>query len=126
MFPTVDRRFLVASTLCVAVALESAVAISQPASARAFLTPAQAIDVLADGQPWSATFGDSMRAKLTFNKNGTGVLQGPVTLAAKWEIKGQDVCLSVRFAFTRCLRFRMVDGVIEGYHGETLGPRLSR
>lgn len=91
-----------------------------------FLAPSQAVKVLMDGHPWLAEATNRPRAKMTLNADGTGLFEGPGTFPMSWEIKGQDICLNLRIAGVRCLRFRQVAGGFEGYMGQTLDLKLSR
>lgn len=113
----------------VAMASAASLSASSPAygqGATEFLSPTQAVQVLTDGRPWSATTADGKRANMTFNKDGTGSFEGPITLSTSWEIKGQEICVNLRIAAAKCLRFRRVAGGLEGYQGPILDLRLSR
>lgn len=93
-----------------------------------FLAPAQAVQVLMDGQPWSAQAANGRNIKITLNKDGTGSAQGPMPfpLSVSWEVKGEAVCLNVGPAGTKCLRFRKVADGFEGWLGNQVDLRLTR
>ena len=104
---------------------------TMPAAAQiapqAFLAPTQVVKFLMDGRPWLVEASNRPRAKMTLNADGTGSFEGPGTIPMSWEIKGQDICLNLRIAGVRCLRFRQVaGGGFEGYLGQTLDLKLSR
>ena len=121
--PPLIQRF------AIAIASTAGLGASNPAYgqvAAGFLSPTQAVHVLADGQPWSVATADGKRANMTFNKDGTGSFEGPITLSTSWEIKGQEICVNLRIAGVKCLRFRRVVSGLEAYQGSTLDLRLSR
>lgn len=121
--PPLIQRF------AMAIASATGLSASSPAYgqvAAEFLSPTQAVQVLADGRPWSATTADGKRANMVFNKDGTGSFEGPITLSTSWEIKGQEICVNLRIAGVKCLRFRRVVSGLEAYQGPTLDLRLSR
>ncbi len=114
-----DTKVLIVSLLVTAV----------PATgfaAQDYLPPSQAARMLADGQPWNAELPDGKKARLTFNADGTGSFEGPITISTSWAIKGDNLCVNLRIAGTRCLRFRQVTGGFQAYQGEAADLRLTR
>lgn len=95
------------------------------AQAGEFLAPTEAVKVIIDGKPWSALSGEGRSATITLNRDGTGTLQGPITLSISWEVKGHDVCLNLKVDLL-CLRFRPIAGGYAGYKGQKLDLTLSR
>lgn len=116
------RVFVIVAALEIAT---GSAALGQPTSGE-FLPPAQAARLLIEGQTWSALTSSNREAKVTFNKDGTGRFEGPMTLTTSWEIKGQEICLSISIVGTKCLRFRQTSRGLDGYVGQTLDLRLSR
>lgn len=101
---------------------------SAPALAQQFLRPADAVRLIMDGRPWSAQASDGKTLKITLNRDGTGSAQGPMpfALSVSWEVKGEDVCLHIGPAGTKCVRFRQVAGGFEGFAGGRLDLTLQR
>jgi hypothetical protein len=88
----------------------------QPAE---FMTPQQAIKGVMDGRPWLATTAEGRDMQATFNADGSASIKGPfpVPMSGSWVVKGQDICLTVSMAGTKCLRFRTVAGGFDGWVG---------
>ena len=93
---------------------------------REFLRPAQAAKMLADSRPWAATRVDGREAKVTFNADGTGTFEGPMTLSTNWTIKGDDVCITMNVIGVKCHRFAKVSGGLDGYLDGAVDLRLRR
>lgn len=98
---------------------------AQPAAP--FLPPDVAVARLVDGRAWSATTGDGKRMSVTFNRDGTSSLSGPMPLAiqATWVAKGEAICLSGPMG-AKCLRFRQIAAGYEGWLGDKLEMTLAR
>ena len=93
---------------------------------REFLRPAQAAKMLADSRPWAATRMDGREAKITFNPDGTGMFDGPMTLTTKWTIKGEDICITMSVMGVKCHRFARVSGGLDAYTDGAVELRLRR
>lgn len=93
---------------------------------REFLRPAQAAKLLADSRPWAAKGPDGREAKITFNQDGTGTFEGPVTLSSKWAIKGEDICISMTIIGVKCHRFAKVAGGLDAYTDGAVELQLRR
>jgi hypothetical protein len=91
-----------------------------------FLPVPQAIKGIMDGRSWNALTSDGMRAKLTLNKDGTGTFEGPVTISIDWEQQADAVCINLRMAGTKCLRFRAIKGGFEAYNGNKIDLTFTR
>jgi hypothetical protein len=117
---------MIIRALPVLTSLLAPIAAAAPTSAQEFLPTAQAVQLLADGRPWTAVNAEGRRARVTFKSDGTGAFEGPVNMAIGWSVKGHDICLDLRFAGVRCLRFRQVAGGLQGFQGQTADLRLSR
>jgi hypothetical protein len=98
------------------------------APATEFLPPAQAIKLIADGQPWTGLAGEGKRMTIVLNKDGTGSMRGPMPMAlsVSWRIQGPEVCMDISIAGTKCVRFRQVPSGFEGWSGNAVDMRLSR
>jgi len=92
-----------------------------------FLPPQEAIEILADGAPWSASTPTGRNFKLTLNKDGTGDLREalPFALSVSWTIKGEEVCLSSTM-MAKCLRFREIAGGLQSWNGDKVDLKLIR
>jgi len=93
---------------------------------REFLRPAQAAKMLADSRPWAAKGGDGREAKITFNPDGTGTFEGPMTLSTKWAIKGEDICITMSVIGVKCHRFAKVAGGLDAYTDGAVELRFRR
>lgn len=94
---------------------------------RAFLRPAQAAKMLADSRPWAATKRDGRDATVSFNPDGSGTFKGgPFELSTKWEIKGEDICITMSVVGVTCHRFAQVAGGLDGYTNGALDLQLRR
>lgn len=68
------------------------------------LAPAAAAKALVDGRPWNWSVPDGKKGRMTFNVDGTGKLEGPVTMGIKWSVKGPDFCIAMGFMLgTKCV-----------------------
>jgi hypothetical protein len=106
-------------------ALLAPIAIATPIVAQEFLPVEQAAKLLSDSRPWAAV-KDGRNARLTFAPDGTGSFEGPVTMPISWSVKGQEICMELRFAGAPCLRFRRIAGGLLGYSGKAEDLRLTR
>lgn len=93
---------------------------------REFLSPAQAAKMLADSRPWAAKGADGREAKITFNQDGTGTFEGPMTVSTKWAIKGEDICISMTIIGVKCHRFAKASGGLDAYTDGAVELRLRR
>jgi hypothetical protein len=100
--------------------------IARAQAEREFLRPAQAARILADSRPWIATRSDGHGGKMTYNPDGTGTFDGPMTLSTTWTIKGEDICMNMRFVGVICHRFARVSGGLDGYLDGAVDLRLRR
>jgi hypothetical protein len=93
---------------------------------REFLRSAQAAKMLADSRPWAATRDDGREAQITFNQDGTGTFEGPMTLSTKWAVKGDDICITMNVIGVKCHRFAKVSGGLDAYTDGAVDLRLRR
>lgn len=126
MRPQAARRLVMSLQISSRVAaLLVPIAIATPIVAQEFLPAEQAAKLLSDGRPWAAV-KDGHDARLTFQPDGTGSFEGPVTMPISWSVKGQEICMELRFAGAPCLRFRKIAGGLLGYRGKAEDLRLTR
>lgn len=104
----------------------TALLVTPPANAQSFMVPAEAARVLADGQPWSVTTSEGRRARMTLNSDGSGTFEGPITISISWQIKAEDLCIDLKMAGNKCMRFRSTSGSYEGYSGTALDLTFTR
>jgi hypothetical protein len=100
----------------------------QPAIAQSpqFISAPDAIKVVMDGCPWNGLTADGRKARITLNKDGTGTFEGPITMSISWELKKDDICLNLKIAGTKCLRFRPIAGGYEAYNAGKLDLTFTR
>lgn len=110
----------------IASALMGSGGIVRAQAERQYLRPAQAAKILADSQPWAATGPDGRAAKITFNPDGTGTFDGPMTMSTSWAIKGENICITMRIIGVKCHRFAKVAGGLDAYTDGALELRFRR
>ena len=97
-----------------------------PLFAANFLTPAQALEAVIDDKAWSVVTSDGKRAQLTLRKDGSGRFEGPITVNASWEVKGEEICVRLSLAGTKCLRFSPAPRGFEAWQAGKLDLTLTR
>ena len=118
---------LVAATLRIGVILLSLGSTAAAEGVEPLLTPSAALALLADGRPWNGTRPDGGRVKMTFNKDGTGRFEGPITRPLHWAAQGEEVCLALGFPLgEKCVRFAGSAAALRAYEGGTLAFTLRR
>jgi hypothetical protein len=80
-----------------------------------YLPIAAAVERVADGQPWAALMPEGRRAEITLLPDGTGRFRGPLSLSVAWRVAGENLCLEISIAGTKCLRFRAIGGGFQAY-----------
>ena len=106
--------------------LAAALLVAPPADAQTVMAPAEAARILADGQPWSVTTSEGRKARMTLNRDGSGTFEGPITMGISWQIKAEDLCIDLKRAGNKCMRFRPTSGGYEGYRGAALDLTFTR
>ena len=91
-----------------------------------YLPAATAVKAIMDGRPWNGLSSEGRRAKITFNRDGTGTFDGPITMSLSWEIKRDDVCIRVSFVENKCVRFRPIARGFQAYVGSKLDMTFTR
>ncbi|MDH2401851.1 hypothetical protein QCM77_18070 [Bradyrhizobium sp. SSUT18] len=118
------RAMRVAATI--ATALTPSGGIVRAQAEREFLRPAQAARILADSRPWAAMREGGRQARVTFNPDGTGTFEGPMTVSANWAINGEDICITITIIGVKCHRFVKVAGGLDAYTDGAVELRLRR
>jgi hypothetical protein len=80
-----------------------------------YLPVAAVVARLTDGQPWAALTPEGRRAEITLLPDGTGRFRGPLTLSVAWRVAGENLCLDISIAGTKCLRFRAIESGLQAY-----------
>lgn len=114
----IARRILIAAAAAALAAF--------PARAQSFMAPAEAARVLADGKPWSVTTGEGRKARITLNRDGSGTFEGPITMPIGWKTDGEDLCIDLKRAGARCLRFKATGAGYDGYRGDKVDLAFAR
>src|SRR5579875_1589855 len=95
------------------------VLISGAAQADSFLPAPDAARLLADGKPWNGIRGDGDHVRLTFNADGTGRFEGPISRSVTWSVQGDAVCVRIGFPLgAKCLRFRRSGASLQAFDGD--------
>jgi len=63
---------------------------------------------------------------MTFNPDGTGTFDGPMTLSTTWTIKGEDICVTMKIVGVICHRYAKASGGLDGYLDGEVDLRLRR
>ncbi|SFJ28320.1 hypothetical protein [Bradyrhizobium sp. cf659] len=127
MRPTIIKLVRVIRTgAAIMTALGPSGGIVRAQAEREFLRPAQAAKILADSRPWAATGEGGRQARITFNPDGTGTFEGPMTVSATWGIKGEDICITMTIIGVKCHRFAKVAGGLDAYTDSAVELRLRR
>jgi hypothetical protein len=113
--------------LAAACAVMLASSSSFAAKGQAFLSSQQAMAILADGRPWSADAPDGAALKITFKKDGTGSVSGPMPFSVSftWTVKDEAVCISGKMP-TKCLRFHGLPNGLQSWDGDKPDLKFSR
>ena len=91
------------------------------------LRAADAMPLLADGRPWTGTRPDGEVVRITFQPDGTGRFEGPITRSITWTVRGEETCLHLGFPMgTKCVRFRRNGARFEAFEGAEPTFTLSR
>lgn len=104
----------------------STAVIAQPAQQVSYLPAADAVRRVMDGKPWNGLTSNGRNARITLNKDGSGTFEGPITMSISWERKGEDICLNLRMAGTKCLRFVAIANGYEAYNAGKLDLTFTR
>jgi hypothetical protein len=116
------RRLILGATL---LTLTTA-GLAQTAQQAIYLPTADAVRVVMDGRPWNGLTADGRKARITLNKDGSGTFESPITMSIIWEQRGQDICLNLRMAGTKCVRFIAIANGYQAYNAGKLDLTFTR
>lgn len=112
--------------LCTALLSSMMTAHAQTAQQATYLPTAEAVGRVMDGKPWNGLTADGRKARITLNKDGSGTFEGPITMSISWERKGEDICLNLRMAGTKCVRFVAIANGYQAYNAGKLDLTFTR
>jgi hypothetical protein len=113
-------------TRMISILLAMAFAAAAHAQSPGFVSAGDAMQRLADGQPWAALTPEGRRAAIVFANDGTGQFRGPLTLSLTWRVVGETLCLDISIFGRKCLRLREVPGGYQGWLDDKLDLTLTR
>lgn len=89
-------------------ALASAVlSLSSLAAGQQYMATKEVASALADGKPWTGQRPSGDQVKITFNKEGSGRFEGPITKSITWAVQNDEFCIVFGIPMgTKCLRFQ--------------------
>jgi hypothetical protein len=71
----------------------------------AYLSRADVVVGLVDGQPWTMTNTDGRNGRIRFNADGTGAIESPIRRRIRWTMDGNTFCMRLGFMLgTRCFQ----------------------
>jgi hypothetical protein len=106
------------------------IAIQAPSTTAApppYLSGAEIVSGLADGQPWTIANSDGRSGRIRFNANGTGAIESPVKRRIRWTIGGNTFCMRMGFMLgTRCFQATRSSNGFQGYNKGRATVRFTR
>ena len=110
--------------------LTAALIAMQPTSATAaptYLSRADVVADLVDGQLWTMTNSDGRNGRIRFNDDGTGAIESPIKRRIKWTIEGNTLCMRMGFMLgTRCFQAMRSGSGFQGYTKGKTSVRFTR
>jgi hypothetical protein len=93
----------------------------------AYLSRADVVAGLVDGQPWTMTNTDGRNGRIRFNADGTGAIESPIRRRIRWTIEGNIFCMRLGFMLgTRCFQATRNSGGFQGYTDGRASVRFAR
>ncbi len=85
-------------------------------AAPTYLTGADVVSGLADGQAWTMKNSDGRSGSIRFNTDGTGAIESPIKRNIRWTIDGNTFCMRMGFMLgTRCFQATRSGNGFQGY-----------
>lgn len=81
-----------------------------------YLSRADVVSGLVDGQTWTMTNSDGRNGRIRFNADGTGAIESPIKRSIRWTIDGNTFCMRMGFMLgTRCFQATRSGNGFQGY-----------
>jgi hypothetical protein len=92
-----------------------------------YLSRADVVAGLADGQPWTMTNSDGRNGRIRFNADGTGAIESPIRRRIRWTVDGNTFCMRLGFMLgTRCFQATRDGSGFQGYTNGRASVRFAR
>jgi hypothetical protein len=92
-----------------------------------YLSRADVVSGLADGQAWTMANSDGRGGRIRFNADGTGAIESPIQRRIRWTIDGNSFCMRMGFMLgTRCFQARRSGKGFQGYTNGKASVRFTR
>jgi hypothetical protein len=93
----------------------------------AYLSRADVVAGLVDGQPWTMTNTDGRNGRIRFNADGTGAIESPIRRRIRWTMDGNTFCMRLGFMLgTRCFQAVRNGSGFQGYTDGRASVRFTR
>jgi hypothetical protein len=100
---------------------------STTSAAPSYLSRADVVSGLVDGQPWAMVNNDGRSGRIRFNADGTGAIESPIQRRIRWTIDGNIFCMRMGFMLgTRCFQTTRNGSGFQGYTNGRPSVRFSR
>jgi hypothetical protein len=92
-----------------------------------YLSGADVVAGLVDGQSWAMANTDGRNGRIRFNADGTGKIESPIKRNIRWTIEGNTFCMRMGFMLgTRCFQASRSASGFQGYTKGKPSVRFSR
>jgi hypothetical protein len=92
-----------------------------------YLSRADVVSGLVDGQAWTMANSDGRGGRIRFNADGTGAIESPIKRRIRWTIDGNTFCMRMGFMLgTRCFQATRSRTGFQGYTNGRASVRFTR
>jgi hypothetical protein len=106
------------------IAMQAPTSTAAPAE---FLSRAEIVAGLVDGQPWTMTNTDGRTGRIRFNADGTGAIESPIRRRIRWTVTDNRFCMQLGFMLgTRCFQAVRNASGFQGYTNGRASVRFAR
>jgi hypothetical protein len=100
---------------------------ASPPATPDYLSRADVVAGLVDGQPWTMTNTDGRNGRIRFNADGTGAIESPIRRRIRWTMDGNTFCMRLGFMLgTRCFQAVRNGSGFQGYTDGRASVRFAR
>jgi hypothetical protein len=92
-----------------------------------YLSRADVVSGLVDGQAWTMANSDGRGGRIRFNADGTGAIESLIQRRIRWTIDGNTFCMRMGFMLgTRCFQATRTSSGFQGYTNGRASVRFTR
>ncbi|MBL0923989.1 MAG: hypothetical protein IBJ12_05925 [Sphingomonadaceae bacterium] len=92
-----------------------------------YLSRADVVAGLVDGQPWNMANTDGRNGRIRFNADGTGAIESPIQRRIRWTTDSNRFCMRMGFLLgTRCFQATRISTGFQGYTDGRASVRFTR